>query len=110
MAVILRLSRRGVRGKPHYRLVATDSQNKRDGRSLEVVGTYDPMKNPPVVKLNEESIRKWIARGAQTSTRVRDILVKAVPGLVEVREKHKLEKIRAARKARKTRAAKRTRK
>lgn len=104
MAVTLRLARHGAKGKPSYRIVAAEKGTKREGRFLEIVGTYNPQTNPPTIALKEERVKHWVGEGAQTTETVRNILRKATPGLVEERTKHKLDKIQASRKARKTRA------
>ncbi len=74
--VKLRLQRFGAAKKPFYRIVAADSQAKRDGRFLEIVGTYDPTnkKEELEVKVNKEAILKWLERGAQPTDTVRTIL------------------------------------
>lgn len=104
MAVVLRLARLGKHKSPAYRVVATDKQNKRDGRFLEVVGTYNPLSNPARVTLKEDLIKKWIGLGAKPTDVVRSLIKKAIPGLVEGREEHKLKKVQDARKKRKLRA------
>ncbi len=104
MAVVLRLARLGKHKSPAYRVVATDKQNKRDGRFLEVVGTYNPLSNPARVTLKEDLIKKWISLGAKPTDVVRSLIKKAIPGLVEGREEHKLKRIQDARKKRKLRA------
>ena len=76
MAVRLRLSRRGGKGKPIYRIIAADSESPRDGAFLEILGNYDPNKNPVEVVLKEESIRKWIARGARPTLTVSQLMKK----------------------------------
>lgn len=106
MAVTLRLARHGQKNRPFYRIVATETANRRDGKFIEIIGTYNNMSEPAVAKLNEEKIRKWIAVGAQTSGVVRDLIKKQIPGLVEAREENQLKKLQAARKARKARIAK----
>ena len=105
MAVTLRLTRGGVRGAPHYRIVAAEKTRPRDGKFIEVIGYYTPT-NPPVINLKEEKVKGWIANGARVTSVVRDLIVKQFPGFIEGREKHALDKVRAARKARKARAAK----
>ena len=77
MAVHLRLSRGGRKNLPFYRLVAADSRFPRDGRYLEILGTHDPAKHPPVTNLNQERILDWIKKGAQPSTTVRTLLKRA---------------------------------
>ncbi|MFI3284671.1 MAG: 30S ribosomal protein S16, partial [Erysipelotrichaceae bacterium] len=74
MAVKLRLKRMGAKKAPFYRIVAADSRSPRDGRSIEVVGTYDPTKNPAVITVNAELALKWLNNGAQPSDTVRNIL------------------------------------
>lgn len=76
MPVKLRLTRKGLKKKPFYRIIAADSEAKRDGRFLEIIGTYNPMKDPAEVTLKEESIKKWLAVGAQPTTTVKSILKK----------------------------------
>lgn len=68
--VKLRLARFGAKQRPFYRIVAMDSRGKRDGRYIELLGTYDPMVNPPAIKLNEERIRYWLSVGAQPTEAV----------------------------------------
>lgn len=104
MAVVLRLARLGKHKSPAYRIVATDKQNKRDGRFLEVVGTYNPLFNPARVTVKEDLIKKWLGLGAKPTEVVRSIIKRSIPGLVEGREEHQRTKIQAARKARKARA------
>lgn len=82
MAVRLRLTRKGAKKKPYYRLVAADSEAPRDGRFLEILGSYDPMKDPAEIKIDEDKVRKWLEKGAGTSESVRIILKKE--GLLKV--------------------------
>ena len=103
MAVTIRLARHGQKKAPFYRIVAADKEARRDGRFLEIVGTFNPMTEPPAIVLKEESIKKWIENGAKPSTVVADIIKKNIPGYLEEREKHQLEKIQARRRARKAR-------
>ncbi len=104
MAVVLRLARLGKHKSPAYRIVATDKQNKRDGRFLEVVGTYNPLFNPSKVSLKEDLVKKWLECGALPTEVVRSLIIKAIPGLVEGREKHQRDKVQEARRKRKQRA------
>lgn len=76
MPVKLRLTRKGVKKKPFYRIIAADSEAKRDGRFIEIVGTYNPMKDPAEITLKEDSIKKWLSVGAQPTTTVKSILKK----------------------------------
>ena len=64
MAVKLRLKRMGAKATPFYRIVAADSRSPRDGRFLEVVGTYDPIKGADKVTVSEEKVLKWLNNGA----------------------------------------------
>jgi small subunit ribosomal protein S16 len=105
VAVTLRLARHGQKKRPFYRIVAAEKAARRDGRFLEIVGTYNPMTVPATISLKEEAVKRWVAVGAQTSQTVRDILIKNLPGVIEVREAHQLEKLQAKRKARKQRIA-----
>ena len=68
--VRLRLTRLGRKKVPFYRVVATDSRNPRDGKSIEVLGYYDPMKNPAEIKLDLERVDYWIGVGASPSDTV----------------------------------------
>jgi small subunit ribosomal protein S16 len=74
VAVHLRLTRAGRHKLPFYRVVAADSRMPRDGRFLEVVGTYDALKNPPVVQLKQDRVLDWLRKGAQPSVTVRTLL------------------------------------
>ena len=77
MAVHLRLTRAGRHKRPFYRVVAADSRMPRDGRYLEVLGTYDALKNPPVAELRQERILHWLGKGAQPTVTVRTVLRRA---------------------------------
>jgi small subunit ribosomal protein S16 len=105
MSVSLRMQRYGQTKRPFYRMVATSTASRRDGRYLEIVGTYNPMVNPAVVTLKEDRIKYWIAAGAKKSELVRSLLRKQIPGLVEAREAAKNEKIKNKRLARKAKPA-----
>ena len=74
--VKLRLKRMGAKKAPFYRIVAADSRDRRDGRELEIVGTYDPKANPALVKIDEEKVIKWLNNGAMPTDTVRNILSK----------------------------------
>jgi small subunit ribosomal protein S16 len=89
-----------------YRIVAADKQAKRDGRFLEVVGTYNTLNNPARITLKEDLVKKWMEAGAKPTLVVRSIIKRTIPGFVEAREEHQTKKTQAARKARKARAAK----
>ena len=70
----IRLRRAGATRKPHYRVVVADSREPRDGRFVEVLGHYDPRKDPAVVKIDTERTEYWIGKGAQPSDTVRSLL------------------------------------
>lgn len=74
MAVHIRLRRMGAKKRPFYRIVATDSRCARDGRFLEILGTYNPIPKPAMVKVFEERITKWLDRGAVPSDTVSSLL------------------------------------
>ena len=77
MAVKLRLKRMGSKQKPFYRVVAADSRSPRDGRFIETVGTYNPIKQPAEVNIDEEKANKWLNNGAQPTDTVKALLSKA---------------------------------
>jgi small subunit ribosomal protein S16 len=70
------LTRKGAKKRPFYRIVAADSEAPRDGRFLEVLGYYDPLKDPAQVQMDEDKVRKWIQRGAKVSDTVGSLLRK----------------------------------
>jgi small subunit ribosomal protein S16 len=74
--LMIRLSRRGARKQPYYRIVVIEKDRARDGRSVEVVGTYNPRTNPATVDLKRERITYWTGKGAQLSDRVRKLVEK----------------------------------
>lgn len=76
MAVKLRLKRMGAKKRPFYRIVAADSRSPRDGRFIEVVGTYNPITDPAEIKVNEEIALKWLQNGAIPTDTVRDLFRK----------------------------------
>jgi small subunit ribosomal protein S16 len=76
MATMLRLTRGGRKKKPFYRVVAAESEARRNGRFLEILGTYDPLKDPAEFKIDAAKVDKWLARGAKPSDTVRSLLSK----------------------------------
>lgn len=72
--VKLRLKRMGKKGAPFYRIVAADSRSPRDGRFIEQIGTYNPIKAEEKVTLDKELAKKWLSNGAQPTDTVRSIL------------------------------------
>ncbi len=74
MAVKLRLKRMGAKQKPFYRIVVADSRSPRDGRFIETIGTYDPVKGAEKVTVDEEKALRWLNNGAEPTDTVRNIL------------------------------------
>ena len=68
--LMIRLARVGARKQPHYRIVVIEKDRARNGRSIEVVGTYNPRTNPATVNLKRDRIEYWTGNGAQLSDRV----------------------------------------
>ena len=77
MAVHIRLRRAGRTKKPAYRVVVADSRAARDGKFIEVLGHYNPLTNPPTVKIEVERAKEWIKKGAQPSNTVKNLLARA---------------------------------
>jgi small subunit ribosomal protein S16 len=77
MAVSIRLTRRGKKKKPFYRIVAADSQAPRDGKFLEILGTYDPLTDPVAITLKEDKIQYWLDQGAIASDTVKSLIAQA---------------------------------
>ena len=76
MAVKIRLRRMGAKKAPFYRVVVADSRYPRDGRFIEEIGTYDPTKEPSVIKIDTEKAQKWMANGAQPTDTVKALFKK----------------------------------
>ncbi len=83
MSVKIRLARHGAKKKPFYRIVAADSRSPRDGRFLEVLGTYDPRNKAAGLRLKAEAIRGWLSRGAEVSTAVAKLIKRGLPARQE---------------------------
>lgn len=77
MAVKIRLKRMGAKKAPFYRIVVSDSRSPRDGRFIEEIGTYNPLKDPGEIVVNKERAAYWIGCGAQPSDTVRALLKKS---------------------------------
>ncbi len=77
MSVKLRMQRHGAKKRPFYRIIAADHRARRDGRFLEVVGTYDPLHDPVKLRLKQDRVNYWLDCGAQPSDTVRSLLRKA---------------------------------
>ncbi len=74
MAVKMRLRRMGQKKAPFYRIVVSDSRSPRDGKFIAEIGTYDPTREPSVIKFDEEAAKKWLATGAQPTETVGKLL------------------------------------
>ena len=74
MAVRLRLTRVGGKKDPIWRIVAADQRSPRDGRIIEIVGQYNAQTDPSTIKVDEEKVRAWLAKGAQPTDTVRKLL------------------------------------
>ena len=74
MAVKIRLTRLGDKKSPFYRVVVADSRTARDGKVIDQIGTYDPLKNPAEIKVDVELAKKWLSNGAQPTETVKSIL------------------------------------
>ncbi len=76
MSVRIRLKRIGTHKKPYYRFVVADSRSPRDGRLIEMLGTYDPLKKPAEIKVNQDKTIGWLKKGAVPSDTVKTLLSK----------------------------------
>jgi len=76
MSVKIRLARYGAKKKPFYRIVVASTDAPRDGRFLELVGTYNPLNEPAAVRVKEDRIKAWMEKGATPSATVRSLLKK----------------------------------
>lgn len=76
MAVKIRLKRMGSKRNPFYRIVVADSRAPRDGRSIEQIGTYNPVAKPVEVKIDEDKALDWLQKGAQPSDTIRNLFSK----------------------------------
>lgn len=88
MAVRIRLTRMGAKKRPFYRVVVADSRMPRDGRFLEILGTFNPLKDPAEIRIDSEKTLSWLRKGAQPSDTVKNLLIKA--GVIsQPKEAHK---------------------
>ncbi|MGC2422987.1 MAG: 30S ribosomal protein S16 [Nitrospirota bacterium] len=74
MAVKIRLTRKGTHKAPFYRMVAADSRSPRDGRFLDILGTYNPLVKPALIELDREKIVSWLAKGATPSDTAKSLI------------------------------------
>jgi small subunit ribosomal protein S16 len=80
---MIRLARTGARKQPHYRIVVIEKERARNGRPVEVVGTYNPRTNPAEIVLERGRVDYWVSKGAKMSDRVSKIVAKPVPASAE---------------------------
>jgi small subunit ribosomal protein S16 len=80
--LMIRLARIGARKQPYYRVVVIDKERARNGRSVEVVGLYNPRTNPTTIDFKRDRIAYWVSKGAQLSETVRRLLAKSAPPAV----------------------------
>jgi len=78
--VRIRLLRAGAKKRPFYRVIAIDRRDRRDGRALEMLGTYDPKLDPPALNLDLEAIDAWVSKGAQMAETVKALVAQARKG------------------------------
>ena len=76
MAVRIRLSRHGRKKKPFYRIVVASAEAARDGKFLEIVGTYDPLQNPAAITIKQDKLQAWLDKGALPTDTVKSLIVK----------------------------------
>lgn len=81
MSVKLRMKRMGTKKRPFYRVVAIDTRMARDGRFIDIIGHYNPMVNPPQIKMDDDKVYYWLKNGAVPSEKVRELFRKL--GLME---------------------------
>lgn len=74
MAIKIRLARMGAKKRPFYRMVVSESGCPRDGRFIEIVGTYDPKQDPAAVSWKQDVLEKWLSVGAQPTTTVKNLI------------------------------------
>jgi small subunit ribosomal protein S16 len=74
MALRIRLARYGMKKRPYYRIVVSNSESPRDGRFLDIIGTYDPRQEPAAVSVKEDLLQKWVSRGATPTDTVASLL------------------------------------
>ena len=82
--LMIRLSRTGARKQPQYRVVVIEKERARNGRPVEVVGTYNPRTSPASIELKRERIDYWVSKGAKMSDRVSKIVSKPAPAVASV--------------------------
>src|SRR5438874_13579315 len=79
LVLMIRLARVGARKQPHYRIVVIEKERARNGRPVEVVGTYNPRTNPATIDMKRDRVEYWVSKGAQMSDRVSKLVSKPAP-------------------------------
>ncbi len=87
MAVRIRLQRKGAKHMAFFRIVAADARSPRDGRFIEQLGYYDPLRDPPEIKIDTEKVIEWFSKGAQPSETVRSLLKRV--GVMQTWHEHR---------------------
>ena len=77
MAVKIRLTRKGDKKSPFYRVVVADSRSPRDGKYIDIIGTFNPLTDPAEIKIDAEKANKWLKNGAQPTETAKSLLVKS---------------------------------
>ena len=77
--LMIRLARMGARKQPYYRVIVIEKERARNGRAVEIVGTYNPRTNPAGIDLKRDRIEYWVSKGAQLSDRVQKLFSKPAP-------------------------------
>ena len=77
MAVKIRLTRKGDKKSPFYRVVVADSRAPRDGKFIDILGTYNPLTDPAEIKINADKAQKWLKNGATPTDTAKQLLVKS---------------------------------
>lgn len=95
--VKMRLTRMGAKGAPFYRIIIADSRAPRDGKFIDQIGYYDPIKNPADIKIDAQKAKDWIAKGAQPTDTVKSLLINA--GVIEKPAKPAPAKTKAVKKS-----------
>ncbi len=85
MAVKIRLTRMGDKKSPFYRVIVADSKAPRDGKFIDIIGTYNPLKDPAEINIDTQKAEKWLKNGALPTDTAKDILVKS--GVIEKKNK-----------------------
>ncbi len=80
MAVRIRLTRLGRKKRAFYRIVVADSESKRDGKFLDIVGTYDPLLDPAGITIDNAKLQEWLGKGAQPTATVKSLMSKTAVG------------------------------